>query len=325
LSVGRRSIAAFVAVAVGFGFAAGARAAERTLDETTRYPCSEGKNLVVDVTGLDTEIRTADVSEIEVTVKLKISGVGADKADRWIASRTPQIDDGDDELRIVSRPGKPGFLALGHFTARSRLRIVTPTTVIPDITTTSGGVRIKGDFPLADPMRLRTATGTLEFEGAAHALDVRSASGDVRLDVLRPFDRLFVRTSSGDLSLAGGARDVEVDTASGNVWLTNLSGNAAVDTSTGKITLRWDHLGEGDEVRARSASGRVSLTVPESVRAGGTLTTTGGTLRCDLPGLASDEGRVMTLQGDGPTITAETASGELILAVGDPWDASRKP
>jgi hypothetical protein len=316
----RRSSVALVAAVVLWSVSVSGTAAERNLDETKRFPGGDGKRIVVDVTGLDVELRTADVSDIEVTTRLKISGVGADKAQRWIASRTPEFSDGEDELRITSRPGKSGFLAFGHFTARSRLQILMPITSVPDVTTTSGGVRIRGDFPSANPLRLRTATGTMEFEGAAASLDVRSASGDIRLDVLRPFERLFVRTSSGNLSLAGGARAVEVDTASGNIWLSNLSGSATVATSTGKITLRWDQLGHDDEMNVRSASGRVSLTVPENTSARGTLSTTGGTIRSDLPGTASDDGMGLTLEGDGPTITAETASGALILAVGDPWD-----
>jgi len=297
-----------------------ASAAERSLNQTTRYPCADGKQVVVDVTGLDVEIRAADVAEIEITTELKISGVGAEKAERWIASRTPEIVDSDDRLQIVSKPGKSGFLGLGHFTSRSRLQILTPTRAVPDITTTAGSVRVKGDFPLATPLRLRTATGTLEFTGAAHSMDIRSASGDARLEVLRPFERLFARTSSGDITLSGGARDVEVDTATGNIWLANLSGSATVETSTGKIMLRWDRLNAEHEVNVRSASGRVNLTVPESIQPSGSLSTTGGAIRCELPGQTSDQGDSVTLEGSGPRIVAETASGELILAVGDPWD-----
>ena len=237
-------------VIAGCMLSATALAAERTLDHTARYPSADGKRVVVDVTGLDIEVRTADLMEIEVHTELKISGVGAAKAERWIASRTPEIIDSADELRITSRPGKSGFLAFGHLTARARLRILVPTKAVPDITTTGGAIRIKGDFPLATPLQLRTATGTMEFEGAAPSIDVRSASGDTRLDVFRPFDSLFARTSSGNVTLAGGARNVEVDTASGNIWLANLSGPATVATVTGKITLRWDRLDPEDVVEA---------------------------------------------------------------------------
>jgi DUF4097 and DUF4098 domain-containing protein YvlB len=245
--------------------------------------------------------------------------VSEERASNWILEHTPSFNDGGSNLEVIARPGRQGFLWFGLLTARARLRLVVPPTVIPDITTTSGEVAVRGDFAKATPLRLRTATGQMEFVGATDSLDVRSASGDARIDVVRPLDSLFARTSSGDITLTGGAREVTVDTASGDVRLSNLSGPAEVTTSTGKIILRWDRLDPDMTVKVQSASGRIHLVLPEHVRPRGTLTTTGGTIRSDLPGTVNEAGDTVTLHGDGPTLRVETASGEITVGSSDDW------
>jgi hypothetical protein len=294
--------------------AGSAAAADRDHKTTDRYPAAEGKRLALDAGNLDVRVRAADVHEIEVTTDLRIGGVGAEKADNWITRHTPVVEDAEDRLSITVQPGKSGFLGFGHLTARARLGAVVPSFLIPDITTTGGSIRVRGDFPLARPLLLRSSTGDMELNGAAGAVDIRSASGDTRIDVIRPLDRIFARTSSGNINLSGGAREAEVDTASGSVWLENLSGSALVVTSTGRITLRWDRLDPEHTVKVRSSSARVQLFLPDTVSPRGALTTTGGNIRCDLPGSVNEAGDTVELSGDGPELLVETASGAIIVS-----------
>jgi DUF4097 and DUF4098 domain-containing protein YvlB len=113
--------------------------------------------------------------------------------------------------------------------------------------------------------------------------------------------------------LVGGAREARVDTASGKISLENLSGGVAISTSTGRITISWDRLDPGQTVRIRSSSGRVHLMIPAGVQPQGTLTTTTGTIRSEFPGLVSEDGSALNLQGDGPSFDVETASGDIQL------------
>lgn len=310
-----------VALAAALSAAVTGLAAERTLESTGRFPSDAGKRVMVDADTLDVHLRGADVREIKVTTELRISGVGGEKADDWIRRHTPEIEDGPRRLTVTARPGQGGFLGLGFLTTRARVGIVTPPTTVPDLTTTGGGISVRGDFPVADPLMLRTATGDMELVGAATALDVRTAGGDARVDVVRPLERFFARTSSGSVQLTGGARQVHVDTSSGDVWLDNLSGAAEVVTSTGLITLRWDRLEPADEVRVRTSSGRIHLVLPAGVEPGGALRTTTGTIRSDLPGTVSETGDTVELAGDGPTLAVSSESGEIILSRSTGWDA----
>ncbi len=290
-----------------------AGAAQRELDSTDRYPVEAGDRVIVDVASLNVTLRGADVAEAELHTELRISGVGEERAEDFVARHTPVVERLDDGLSVIARPGNDGFMGLGLLTARARIHLLVPRTAAPDVTTTSGTIRVEGDFPNAEPLLLRSSTGDIEMNGAATGVDIRTPAGDSRIDVMRPLEDLFARTSTGDVTLHGGTRHAHVETASGDIWLEGLSGPADVSTSSGRITLRWDRLDPEDTVRVRSTSSRITLLVPAHARPRGTLTTTGGRVRSDLPGTVNEAGDTVVLEGDGPLIEAETASGEIIL------------
>lgn len=296
-----------------------AGAAQKDVATTESFPSEESKHLLVDVADLDVRLRTADVDSIEADVLLRISGTSDDKAQRWVENHTPVFTDSKDRLEVVVEPAKSGFLWFGSLTARARLALLAPQEIVPDITTTSGSIQMRGDFPNARPLLLRTSTGSIDVDGAAAAIDFRTAAGDAQIRVIRPLESLISRSSSGDVNLAGGARRASVDTASGRISLQNLSGDAEVSTSTGKITLSWDRLEPGARVRVRSSSGRVQLIIPADVRPQGTITTTTGSVRSEFPGEVIEGGLTLRLSGDGPTFDVETASSEIQLTVGEVW------
>jgi len=295
-------------------------AAQKDVATTERFPSAESKHLKVDAADLDVRLRTADVDVIEADLLLHIGGTGEEKAQRWIENHTPEFTDSVDRLQVTVVPAKSGFLWFGSLSARARLSLLAPDEIVPDITTTSGGIQIRGDFQNARPLHLRTSTGNVEMDGAAASIDFRSAAGDAQIKVVRPLETLIARTSSGDVSLVGGARTARVDTASGRISLQNLSGNAEISTSTAKIILSWDRLDPGTTVRVRSSSGSVQLIVPAGVSPQGTITTTTGSVRSELPGEVVEGGMTLRLSGDGPTFDIETASGEIQLTIGEAWN-----
>jgi DUF4097 and DUF4098 domain-containing protein YvlB len=164
----------------------------------------------------------------------------------------------------------------------------------------------------------------MELTGAAPEVEVHTADGDSRIDVVRPLDRLFVRTASGSVSLVGGARSARVDTASGTVWLDNLSGSVRIENSTGKVTLRWDRLDADATVTVATASGKVRLIVPDGTSASGTLKTTSGRIRCDLPGTVNEAGDTVELAGDGPLLDVVSETGEILVTTANSWQDTRR-
>ncbi|MFV2073993.1 MAG: DUF4097 family beta strand repeat-containing protein [Thermoanaerobaculales bacterium] len=294
-----------------------ADAAQKDLDQSERFPSSEGKRIEVSAADLDLQVHVGDIDHVEMQTILHIRGVGEGRGESWIEKHTPLSDDRNQVLSVKVEPGRSSFLGIGSLSARARLRFLVPGHVVPDLSTTSGRLEIRGDFPNAHPLNLRTATGDVEMVGAAVSIDLRCVSGDSDIEVIRPLERFFARSSSGDIRLVGGARDAHVETASGKIWLENLSGSVVASASTGKITLRWDRLEKNHVIRVRSSSARVHLTIPGDAHPGGTLTTTTGAIRSDFPGEIVDEGVTLRLLGDGPVFDVETASGEILLTTRD--------
>ena len=294
-----------------------ARSAQKDLNRSDHFPSAEGKVVTIDGADLDISVRSADVPDIQVETELHIGGVGEEKGQKWIDSHTPVFTDGAKALTVTVDADKIGFLGFGYLSAKARLSVLAPSRIVPDLTTTSGSIHVRGDFPDAAPLRLRTSTGDMEFVGVASSVDVHSASGDIEIEVVRPLEGFSVRTASGDVRLVGGTRKANVDTASGKIWLGDLSGSVEASTSTGKITLRWDRLDAGETVRIRSSSGAVQLEIPASARPAGTLTTTTGNVRSDFPGEVTEDGSSLRLTGDGPVFDVETASGEIQLTIRD--------
>ena len=311
------------ALALGFAVILGscpADAAQKDLSLTETFMGPDGKKLLVDGADLDVRVRSGDVDHIEADILLHIRGTGDEKGSKWIENHTPVFTDGDEQLHIQVTPGKSGFLGFGWVSSRARIALLVPGGVVPDVTTTRGSIRIRGDFHNAHPLRMRTSAGNMELVGAARSIDIRTAEGDAQIEVFRPLEDFFARTSSGEVRLVGGSRNAHVDTASGKIWLENLSGNVEVSTSTGKITLSWDRMEPGQTVRIRSSSGRVHLMVPEGVHPQGTLTTTTGNIRSELPGEVTEDGISLRMLGDGPTFDVETASAEIQLTIREAWD-----
>jgi hypothetical protein len=295
-------------------------AAQRDLDLHEDFPAADGKQLDIDAEDLDLRVRVADVESIGVAVELHISGTGGDTAERWIESRTPTFRDSAERLQIEVAPEKTGWLGLGKLTARARLGILTPAFVLPDLTTTSGNISVHGDFPRAEPLFLRSASGTVSLVGAAVSVDARTVEGDIDVEVIRPLASFVASTSSGNVRMVGGSREVSSSTASGNIWLENLSGSLEATTATGKVTVTWDRLGPEQKVRIRSSSGRVHLMIPRGVSPRGRLTTTTGSVRSELPGEVVGDGSTLQLAGDGPEFDVETASGEIVLGIREAFD-----
>ncbi|MEN8163367.1 MAG: DUF4097 family beta strand repeat-containing protein [Acidobacteriota bacterium] len=298
-----------------------AEGAVREFFGSDSFVVKDGGRVEVNVWDVDLFVRAADAPMVHCTTDLRIAGTGAEKADRWIAARIPKFTESDSGLSLSLEPGEEGFLGIGSFTRRRRLGILIPHPVVPDLTTSSGNITIDGDFFNGNPLRLRTGSGSISFDGAANGLEIRTTSGVTSVRVVRPLNRFWVRTSSGPVILGGGAREVEIETASGDVTLSALSGPASVTSVGGSLVLDWDSLPPDAVVSVRSLKGDITVTLPHSIRPQGVLTTTTGEINSEFPGEVNKAGDTVTLAGDGPRLELETASGAILLKAGRGWFA----
>ncbi len=291
-------------------FAAGA---ERSEVISKAFPAPPAKLVLIDAGPLDLFVRSADIREIRLNVHLTATAFKESQAAAWLAAHRPEVQDTADTLRISTLETKGMPLLKGVVASRARIEIVVPPDVRPDLTTSSGGLQVEGEYVAAEPLRLRSATGDIEFTGWAPAVEVRTTSGDMRIRVSKAIDTLLARSAGGEVILTGGARRVRCDTSSGNVRLDGLLGPVGIATTSGNITCRFDAIAVQDEVRVSSSSGKVRLTLPPGSTPAGEITSARGEIRSAFPGEADPKGGRLRLAGNGPRVMVTTTSGRIEL------------
>ena len=277
------------------------------------YPSSAGKVVLVDAGPLDLAVRASDISDIRLKVDIVVDSLTEVKADAWLAAHRPTIEDKDGELRITAPD--PGGLSLlkGVLVTRARIELTLPPNVRPDLTTSSGSLRVDGEFPAVRPLRLRTAGGDSELAGWAPEIEARSTSGDIVLRASRAIEKLMIRSASGSVELSGGARNVRCDTSSGDIHFSGLLGPVGIATTSGNVVARFDALAPTDEVHITTSSGRVRVALPPGAEPGGELATAKGEIRSSFPGVSDPKTPRLDLSGKGPKVFITTTSSRIEL------------
>ncbi|MFI5142903.1 MAG: DUF4097 family beta strand repeat-containing protein [Thermoanaerobaculales bacterium] len=288
-------------------------AAERREVTTRSFPAPDGKLVLIDAGPLDLQVRAADIHDIRVRVELVAAAFSEAQAASWIELHRPTIEDSESQLRIQAPDPSGISLLKGVLVTRARIEVTLPPSVRPDLSTSSGTLRADGEFSVAKPLRLRTASGDSEFTGWASEIEVRSTSGDMQVHASRAIDTLMARTASGSLLLVGGARTVRCDASSGDIHLEGLLGPVNAVTSSGSVVARFDALGATDEVHVSTSSGKVRITLPPGSQPGGELRSAKGEIRSAYPGESDPKGGLLKLSGAGTKLTVTTTSGRIDL------------
>ncbi len=286
------------------------------------FPAAEGKLVRIDVSSLDPEIEVAPGDTITVEVSLSARASSRAAAARWVERRTPQIDDSPSALEIRAARRK-GSLFVGSRRTRSDLRIVLPPSCRLEITTSSGDVRIDGGATLTAPVRIATTSGDVSVRAGVRALEVRTASGDIKATG-KDLDQLQLRSTSGDATVRAPLRALMADTTSGDLRLESLIGNLSAHTTTGDIYAEWAYLPAGASIRADTTSGDVRLRFPSLAGVAGELRSRTGAVRSNAPGRWERKDRhflLVPMPHEAPTAEATTgragASVEVSTRSGD--------
>ena len=110
-------------------------------------------------------------------------------------------------------------------------------------------------IPPGSGCHVSTAAADITCRGEVGALDVSSASGNVRSELVGgPAD---LTTLSGTILLESGASTVAAKTASGKISLASVAGDVTVNSASGDASIGT----AGGSVTARTASGRVRIGV----------------------------------------------------------------
>lgn len=294
--------------------ASGATAAEKRDEVTQAFPFKAGKVVMVESGALDISLRVADIPEIRVHIEIVAGALSQKAATAWVDAHRATITDGEDELRITAPDPSGVKLFKGVIVTRARIELVVPPGTRPDLSTSSGTLRVDGEMTADKPVRLRTASGDLEFAGWVRELEARSTSGDIDLRASRAIDRMFARSASGSVRLQGGARTLRCDTSSGNVRAEGLLGGVGIATTSGNVLLRFDALAAGDLVSVTTTSGKVRITLPPASAPAGELMSARGQIHSVYPGEVDAKGGKLKLAGTASKVVVTTTSGLIDLS-----------
>src|SRR5690606_13599982 len=151
-----------------------------------------------------------------------------------------------------------------------------------------GSARIVADVPTGTDVRVKSASADITARAALGALQVRSASGDIRADDVVRAD---VSVATGDIAIDLARSDAELRATSGDVVVgtvggrlsatllsgdlrtSTVSGDADVEAASGDVTIsRFD----GSAITVRTMSGDIRVGLPTGIRVEPELTTLSG-------------------------------------------------
>ena len=115
--------------------------------------------------------------------------------------------------------------------------------------------RLRVTCPAGAELKTSTAAANLTARGRYSAADVKTASGDVTIDVIDGDAR--IKSVSGDVAIESVGGDLDLKTVSGDVEVGHVGGNTTARTVSGDLRLRDTE----SSVTANSVSGDVRLQV----------------------------------------------------------------
>lgn len=153
---------------------------------------------------------------------------------------------------------------------------------------------ISGDVDDCGVLKLKSASGDIDWTGGARQVKASSASGDIRLE--GAFGRVDASTASGDVDVSFTAEEIECRSMSGDIDVTTdaLPRSLSVSSKSGDCSVRLP-AGEPFTARLRTVSGDVDSGFP-------------------INGI--DGGAVICGEGGGPEYSVSSVSGDVRLDMG---------
>jgi len=209
--------------------------------------------------------------------------------------------DGDERLVEQTRVELDGDRLVVSFRGRKPFGI---TIAIGDFSFGTRPLQVRASVPHGAAASLSTAAADMKVAGRIRELDVKSASGELRVHGEIEGDTVL-KTVSGDARIDRIGGDIRVQTVSGDVTVGSIGGSVESKTISGDV--RFESVRQG-YATFTSVSGDVEFGIAPGSFLDVDAGSVSGDLSSDVP-LTSDPGE----GGDGPTVIlrGKTVSGDL--------------
>lgn len=182
-------------------------------------------------------------------------------------------------------------------------------------------IRFEVTLPRQVEVFVDTSGGSIEVESIDGAVDLRTSGGGISVERVR--GSVLADTSGGAIRVEDVEGDVGADTSGGSIVVRRVSGSASADTSGGSIAMREiggdvvadtsggsiDIEGAGGRVRADTSGGPVTVAFAPGNDHGGTLSSSGGRVTAVLDPTVSLEIDASTSGGSVRTDLPLTVQG----------------
>lgn len=272
-----------------------------TITEKT-FKISPGKNLYLKTDAGSINLRTWDKSEVYVKI------LGNDKAKDKMKFN---FDNNDNEVKIIGKKKSSGFFGMFSFSGVNlRYEIMVPKSFNLKINTAGGNIKVAD---LDGENKLNTSGGNIDLSDINGNIRASTSGGNIRLN--NTVGVVDVSTSGGNIDAQSFNGDFKGITSGGNINLKGSNSRIIAETSGGSVY--GEYSGENKGIKLETSGGEVTLKVPKQISADVNLSTSGGSVSCDLTmsdihksSHSSLRGKV---NGGGKEIRLESSGGNVSL------------
>jgi hypothetical protein len=215
----------------------------------------------------------------------------------------PPVDQAGNIIRVGEEHGNDFFRHVSI-----DYEITTPSNTMLTAESGSGDLQLSN---LNGTVKGHTGSGSIRADklGAGSRLDTGSGS----IEASNLMGSASLETGSGEIKAQlNSAGDVVANTGSGSIKLTNVQGAVKAETGSGTLEISGQATSPW---KLETGSGTISLQLGSGAHFNLDAETGSGTVKSDLPitmrGSMDKHHIVGTVNGGGPTIKAETGSGDI--------------
>lgn len=296
--------AAGILVAMSMCLPAVALAAERSFDRTltvngpVTLHVSTGAGYIHVSPGSDSQVHI--VGHVKSSGNSWFGGSSDDTVSK-VASNPPINQAGN-----IIRVGEGSDDSMRHVSID--YEITTPANTMLTAESGSGDLQLSN---LNGTVQAHTGSGSIHADKLGAGSRLETGSGSIEATNLMGSTTL--QTGSGEVQAElGSAGDVVAGTGSGSIKLTNVKGAIKAETGSGSLEISGQPTSPW---KLETGSGDVSLQVGSGARFTLDAQTGSGSVKTDLPltmrGSLDKHHVTGTVNGGGPTIKAETGSGDI--------------